>query len=169
MKSVIKKHMLKFARKLIQIFGASSLLGFLGSCIEVAYGVPDYPVMYGTYASYLFKGTVTGDIDGDGATEPVPNIKITLAQKKSGDSQSDEEPTVIDETVTNDNGLYEINADEGWGWRDSVNYEYTITFSDEDGEENGSFETTVETIRHDTYPDSKEDEINVTLTPKPKA
>ena len=137
LKLAFSKALVKIGKKLIQIFGISSFMGTLGSCI-VAYGMPEpyvNPCMYGTLVNYDISGTVSGDIDGDGNVEPVKDIKVTLTCTDTQNKKTTQE------TQTDENGKYSITVSEGYGWGEEAKYSYKVTFDDVDGEENGSFKS----------------------------
>lgn len=147
-KLAFSKTLVKIGKKLIQIFGISSIMGTFGSCL-VAYGMPepyDYPSMYGTLINYNFTGRVLGDIDKDGTAEPVKDIKVTLTCTNAQNEKTNTE------VKTDEDGKYKINVREGYGWGKEAKYSYEVTFEDVDGDQNGSFKSkTLEAGYSDSY------------------
>lgn len=154
-KLAFSKALVKIGKKLIQIFGISSIMGTFGSCL-VAYGMPepyDYPSMYGTYVNYNFTGTVLGDIDKDGKVEPVKDIKVTLTCTNAQNEKTNSE------VKTDEDGKYKINVSEGYGWGKEAKYSYKVTFDDVDGEKNGSFKS--KTIDAGTSESSEKEDVDL--------
>lgn len=144
-KLAFSKALVKIGKKLIQIFGISSLMGTFGSCL-VAYGMPEPVAMYGTYVNYNFTGRVLGDIDKDGTAEPVKDIKVTLTCTNAQNEKTNTE------VKTDEDGKYKINVSEGYGWGEEAKYSYEVTFEDVDGDQNGSFKSkTLEAGYSDSY------------------
>lgn len=149
------KALVKIGKKLIQIFGISSLMGTFGSCL-VAYGMPEHVAMYGTYVNYSFTGRVLGDIDKDGTAEPVKDIKVTLTCTDAENNKTTKDVT------TNEDGEYKIKVSEGYGWGKEAKYSYEVTFEDVDGDQNGSFKSkTLEAGSSDSY-NAKSVDLGVT-------
>ena len=156
-KLAFSKALVKIGKKLIKIFGISSLMGTFGSCL-VAYGMPEPVAMYGTYVNYNFTGTVFGDIDNDGNTEPVKDIKVTLTCTDAKNKKTAKNAT------TDEDGNYEIKVSEGYGWGEEAKYSYEVTFEDVDGEENGSFKSkTIKVDNSNSYDDKSVDLGKTTL------
>lgn len=154
-KLAFSKALVKFGKKLIQIFGISSIMGTFGSCL-VAYGMPepyDYPSMYGTVVNYDITGKVSGDIDGDGNVEPVKDIKVTLTCTDAQNKKTTKD------TTTDENGEYSITVSEGYGWGKEAKYSYEVTFEDVDGEKNGSFKS--KTIDAGTSESSEKEDVDL--------
>ena len=152
LKLTFSKVLVKIGKKLIQIFGISSIMGTFGSCL-VAYGMPEPVAMYGTYVNYNFTGTVLGDIDKDGKTEPVKDIKVTLTCTNAQNEKTNTE------VKTDEEGKYTINVSEGYGWGKEAKYSYEVTFEDVDGDQNGSFKS--KTIDAGTSESSEKEDVDL--------
>ncbi|MBQ4379612.1 MAG: hypothetical protein II821_10530 [Treponema sp.] len=102
-----------------------------GNSILVRKEELEVPAAYGMPVGFaMISGTVSGDVDGDGAVEPLKNIKIT------SDRENIEMPA--GGYVTAEDGMFRIDVfDTG---------EYTFTFEDGDGSENGSFKSQTKTV-----------------------
>lgn len=153
-KLAFSKALVKIGKKLIHIFGISSLMGTFGSCL-VAYGMPEpyeTPCMYGTFVNYNFTGRVLGDIDKDGTAEPVKDIKVTLTCTNAENNKTTKNVT------TDEDGKYKINVSEGYGWGKEAKYSYEVTFDDVDGDQNGSFKSkTIKAEKSDSDDDKTVD------------
>ena len=154
-KLAFSKALVKIGKKLIQIFGISSIMGTFGSCL-VAYGMPEPYCMYGTLVNYNFTGRVLGDIDKDGKVEPVKDIKVTLTCTNAQNEKTNSE------VKTDEDGKYKINVSEGYGWGEEAKYSYEVTFEDVDGDQNGSFKSKTIKAEKSDSDDDKTVDLGVT-------
>ena len=119
----IKTTAKKVLFKILSYLGIPAFFSFLGCNLFNQPG--SYVCEYGMPTNYFnFDGVVLGDIDGDGIEEKIPDIQITVK-----DSEISEK--------TNQDGQFSFRIIDN----DYTNqFVYEVTFSDVDGEENGSFE-----------------------------
>lgn len=112
---------------LLNITGISLFL----SCIFEE--IPIEPSMYGMPIrnSYTVTGKVFGDIDKDGTTEVIPNIEIKICKKNPESNEED----YYECTTTDDEGAFSVTYYDDY----QISNEYSVTFSDVDDDENGSF------------------------------
>ncbi|MCQ2591458.1 MAG: hypothetical protein MJ188_01630 [Treponema sp.] len=107
----------------------SLIAGFLGiGTLVSCYGMPFDPESYNP--EYFIKGTVVGDTDNDGKTEPVQGIVVT-AEHNSYRAYTDEK------------GKFVLYLNESY--YDAGHSHANITFTDEDHLENGWFDPTYST------------------------
>lgn len=141
----IKISLKKIRGLLLNFFGIASIAAFTscdgggssdvpgikpGETLDVIEGGIQI-ALYGMPANfYSIKGTVTGDINGDGVAEPVPGIKITVNGEGEFTAKPDENAVRTDES-----GEFMATY---WG-KDRGEKSCILTFSDVDGEKNGSF------------------------------
>jgi len=89
--------------------------------------------LYGMPGNYgQISGTIRGDVNGDGTTQPLANVKIYGDEDKPG---STDEKLIL---TTHEDGHYWISL-----WK---NGEYTFRFVDGDGAENGQFKSQTKTF-----------------------
>lgn len=128
-----------FKKILSLILGALGI-GTLTSC----YGMPIYASYYGmppnlTGYNFELTGNVKGDLNDDGIKEEnIQNIKVTIKQKDNTNNNSNSDYNDLLKYIekhTLDDGSYYLF----WN-TETPDLEYEITFTDIDGEENGSFE-----------------------------
>lgn len=113
----------------LNILGISSLI----SCIQE---IIDTPCMYGVPGNYFdVSGIIFGDTDGNGTKEGVSGINVTVKSKT--EVTADEEKPKHDIVTTDENGEFSFRF---YCFANSK-YDFEIIFTDEDGLENGSFET----------------------------
>lgn len=124
-----KKLFKKIGLIILNALGISSLI----SCIQ---GIIDTPVMYGVPGNYFdVSGIVLGDTDGDGTKEGVSGINVTV--KSQTEVTDDRDKPSHDIVTTNKNGEFSFS----FYCFSNSKYDFEIIFTDEDGLENGSFET----------------------------
>ena len=102
---------------------------------------------------FNFDGIVLGDIDGDEIEEKIPDIKITVKTYLSEQEKNLQEEFYDDipiEDLQNQDGNFAKTDENGnFSFRASnINdyFVYEVTFSDVDGEKNGSFEDKTITV-----------------------
>ena len=133
-------------RKIIALFSSLIGLNILTSCkdapqdaTETAKVIPEeVPCLYGMPPDYgEITGIVKGDSDGDGIEEPLADVKIYEKISSTSNSQSGTKEYVA---TTDYEGQYFIER--------NAKGEYTFSFEDGDGSENGLFKSKEETISY---------------------
>ena len=144
MGKIIKSSFKKIITKILQVLGISSILTSFGSCIEIAYGSPDYPVMYGVPGNFFtLEGTIT-DENGNA----IKGIELSVKAKADvpGNEEDDGEQKqfyVHSNVITTDaDGHFALN----WNDYDNDNLDFTIYIKDIDGEQNGLFNDITEDV-----------------------
>ena len=135
--SLLLKRCLLFLLNLVSLF-------FLGSCKSLIEDLIsknteeeiEAPVMYGMPLNYKYfdvTGYVVGDIDGDGATEPLPDIDIFLTTQ-DGESVLATLPVTSTGYGTDEAGRVWVSVGDS-----ITDDEIVLTLTDVDPDNNGSF------------------------------
>ncbi|MCQ2591460.1 MAG: radical SAM-associated putative lipoprotein [Treponema sp.] len=131
LKSVFTKLIVLFLNTL----GLSSFIACDGWINDVGGSV----CMYGVPGNFFtVTGSITGDTDNNGTKEGVPNLKISVSTETSNAMNEHSENETLASINTDENGHYSLS----WNDMDSKNFSFIFTIEDEDGEKNGTFETT---------------------------
>lgn len=147
MGKIIKSSFKKIITKFFQVLGISSILTSFGSCIEIAYGSPDSPVMYGVPGNFFtLEGTIT-DEDGNAikGIELSAKAKADVPGYVDANGEHKEFYVHSRKELTGEDGFFSLY----WNDYDDNNLDFTIYIKDIDGEENGLFNDITEDVSFD--------------------